>query len=91
MEKGAFARAYCALIALIPNVPVIQLLLVIQVLNGLLLPVILIFMLLLINDERVVGDLRNTRWLNVLGWSRFTFVTVVVLMMLGAQIIEPLG
>jgi len=47
------------LVALIPGLPLIQLLVGIQVLNGMLLPVILIFLLLLVNDRRLVGSLAN--------------------------------
>jgi Mn2+/Fe2+ NRAMP family transporter len=80
-----------ALIALIPNIPIIQLLVVIQVLNGLLLPVILVFMLLLINDVRLVGSLKNGRLMNVLGWSTFAFVSAAVVTLLGAQLLTALG
>ena len=56
-------------VALLPRVPVIALLIGVQVLNGVLLPVILVFVLLLINDRRLVGDLKNSRLYNVLGWA----------------------
>jgi len=41
---------------LIPNVPLIQMLLWIQVLNGVLLAIILVFILLLINDRLLVEN-----------------------------------
>jgi len=41
----------------------------IQVLNGMLLPVILIFLLLLVNDRRLVGSLANGLIYNVLSWA----------------------
>jgi NRAMP (natural resistance-associated macrophage protein)-like metal ion transporter len=74
-------------LALIPNVPVIQLLVAIQVLNGVLLPIILVFILLLINDQRLTGDLKNTRLYNVLGWGTFALVTTAVIIMLGSQVL----
>lgn len=80
-----------AIVALIPNVPVISLLLIIQVLNGALLPIILIFILLLINDERLTGDLKNTRFYNILGWGTFTLVTLAVLVMFASQLMDALG
>jgi NRAMP (natural resistance-associated macrophage protein)-like metal ion transporter len=73
-------------LALIPNVPVIQVLVAIQVLNGMLLPIILVFILLLINDQRLTGDLRNTRLYNILGWGTFGLITTAVLIMLGSQV-----
>ena len=58
----------------------------IQVLNGVLLPIVLVFILLLINDPWLTGDLRNTRLYNVLGWGTFSLVTMAVLIMLGGQV-----
>ena len=72
-------------LALIPRLPVIRFLLWIQVLNGILLPVILVFILILINDRRLTEDLKNTRLHNVLGWGTFALITVAVLLMLGSQ------
>jgi NRAMP (natural resistance-associated macrophage protein)-like metal ion transporter len=73
-------------LALIPHLPVMPVLVAIQVLNGALLPIILVFILLLINDERLTGDLQNTRLYNVLGWGTFGLITTAVLFMLGSQI-----
>jgi NRAMP (natural resistance-associated macrophage protein)-like metal ion transporter len=78
-------------LAMIPNLPVIKLLLWIQVLNGILLPIILVFILLLINDRRLTGELKNTRFYNILGWSTFTVITVAVVVMLISQLLDALG
>jgi Mn2+/Fe2+ NRAMP family transporter len=80
-----------ALIALIPNLPLIQLLVAIQVLNGILLPIILVFLMILSNDERVIGNLKNGRLQNVLGWGTITAVTVAVATLLGSQLLELFG
>jgi Mn2+/Fe2+ NRAMP family transporter len=77
--------------ALIPGLPVIKLLLWVQVLNGVLLPIILLFILLLIRDQRLVGELKNTRLYNVLGWGSFGMITLAVLVMLASQLFEALG
>lgn len=79
------------LLALIPNLPVIQLLVAVQVLNGILLPIILVFILKLINDKRLAGDLRNTPLYNVLGWGTFLMITTAVVVMLGSQLLGLLG
>jgi Mn2+/Fe2+ NRAMP family transporter len=85
---GLFSVLLCtgAGLALIPHLPVMPVLVAIQVLNGALLPIILVFILLLINDERLTGDLQNTRLYNVLGWGTFGLTTTAVLFMLGSQI-----
>ena len=78
-------------LALVPGLPVISLLVVMQVLNGALLPVILVFILLLINDPRLVGDLKNTRLYNVLGIGTLVLITLAVGVMLLSQAAGALG
>jgi NRAMP (natural resistance-associated macrophage protein)-like metal ion transporter len=80
-----------AVLALLPNLPVIQLLVFIQVLNGVLLPIILVFILLLINDSRLTGELKNTRLYNILGWGTCAMITIAVVVMLGGQLLDLLG
>jgi NRAMP (natural resistance-associated macrophage protein)-like metal ion transporter len=80
-----------AAVALIPNLPLIQLLVSIQVLNGMLLPVILVFLLLLINDRRLVGSLKNGLVYNVLSWGTVALVTTAVVVLLGTQLLSAIG
>ena len=60
-------------------------------LNGILLPILLVFVLLLINDQQLMGTLKNTRMYNVLGWGTFILITAAVVIMLGSQILAILG
>ncbi len=78
-------------LALIPGIPVMKLLVGVQVLNGLLLPIILVFILLLINDKALTKELKNTRLNNALGIGTLVLVTTAVLVMIGGQLIEWLG
>ena len=78
-------------LALIPSIPVMQLLVGVQVLNGLLLPIILVFILLLINDKHLTRELKNTRLNNVLGIGTLILITTAVVVMLGGQLIAWLG
>jgi len=80
-----------AVVALIPNLPLIKMLLWIQVLNGVLLPIILIFILLLVNDSRLVGHLKNTRFYNVLGWGTFATITIAVTVIIAGQVLDLFG
>ena len=74
-EAPAFMGLYTALIVigaivvLIPGLPLIGVILVSQNLNGILLPIILIFMLRLVNNPRIMGKHTNPTWLNVLTWG----------------------
>ena len=80
-----------AVVALIPNIPIFPLLVGIQVLNGVLLPIVLVFILLLINNEKLTGDLKNTRTYNILGWGTFAMITFAVVVMIAGQILDKLG
>ena len=80
-----------ALVALIPNLPIFPILVGIQVLNGVLLPIILVFILLLINNKQLVGDLSNSLVYNLLGWGTFAMITLAVVVMLAGQGLDLLG
>lgn len=80
-----------AALSLIPNLPVIQWLVTVQVLNGVLLPIMLVFILRLVNDEQLMGALKNTRVYNILGWGTFILITTAVVIMLGSQVLSTLG
>ncbi|HEY6376641.1 MAG TPA: Nramp family divalent metal transporter [Edaphobacter sp.] len=69
-----------AAIVLIPNFPIIRFSILSQVLNGVLLPVILVFMLKLINRPELMGKYTNSRWLNTIAWLTAIIVTVLSLM-----------
>lgn len=80
-----------AVVALIPNIPIFPMLVGIQVLNGVLLPIILVFTLLLINREKLTGTLKNTPIYNLLGWGTFAIITIAVLIFLVGQVLEMLN
>lgn len=69
-------------IILLPNVPLIAIMYYSQVINGLLLPFVLIFMLLLINDKRIMGKYVNGVLMNIISWA-----TVVILNGLSAAMV----
>jgi NRAMP (natural resistance-associated macrophage protein)-like metal ion transporter len=73
----AFFIGFAALFMLIPGLPLIQVMFSAQVFNGLLLPVILVFVMLLAGDRRLMGDLTSGRVNLALGW----FVTAVLVVM----------
>jgi Mn2+/Fe2+ NRAMP family transporter len=59
---------------LIPNFPMVQVAVLSQVLNGVLLPVIMIFMLKLINKNELMGKYTNSHWFNVVAWGTAAIV-----------------
>jgi Mn2+/Fe2+ NRAMP family transporter len=58
-----------AFVVLIPGISLIPLIISAQIANGILLPIILVFILRLATDRRVMGDAVNGRVTTVLGWS----------------------
>jgi Mn2+/Fe2+ NRAMP family transporter len=74
-EAPAFYWLYTALIVaggavvLIPGLPLIKIAVFSQVVNGAVLPFVLIFMLLLINKSELMGEYVNTRTFNVIAWA----------------------
>ncbi|WP_243688506.1 Nramp family divalent metal transporter [Geotalea toluenoxydans] len=63
-----------ALTILLPDVPLIMIMFISQVVNGTVLPFVLIFMLLLINDKSLMGNHTNGLVFNFIAW-----ITVVVM------------
>ena len=64
-----------AAVVLIPNFPLVKFSILSQVLNGILLPLVLVFMLKLINKHDLMGKYTNTRWFNVIAWATAIIVT----------------
>jgi NRAMP (natural resistance-associated macrophage protein)-like metal ion transporter len=58
-----------AIIILIPNAPLILISLWSQVINGMLLPVVLICMIILVNNKKIMGQYVNKLINNIIGWS----------------------
>lgn len=71
-----------ALIILIPNAPLIRLSIWSQVINGVLLPVVLISMILLINNKKIMGTYVNNPVQNIIGWSAVVIMTGLSLILL---------
>ena len=88
-EAPFFYWLYTLLIAggaitvlLLPDTQLINVAILSQVLNGVLLPVVIILMLLLINRKDLMGDHRNTRLWNVIAWG----TSIIVIGMTGVML-----
>lgn len=66
-----------AAVVLIPNFPIVEFSIFSQMLNGILLPVVVIFMLLLINRKDLMGEYTNSKWFNAVAWVTAVVVTVL--------------
>jgi Mn2+/Fe2+ NRAMP family transporter len=87
-EAPFFYWLYTLLIAagagviLIPNLPLVKISILSQVVNGAVLPFVLIFMLLLINKKELMGEYANKRTFNIIAWA-----TTVIMIALTAMLV----
>jgi NRAMP (natural resistance-associated macrophage protein)-like metal ion transporter len=58
-----------AAVILMPNIPLVKISILSQVVNGIVLPFVLIFMLLLVNKSELMGKYVNGTWFNVIAWA----------------------
>ncbi len=58
-----------AAVVLIPGLPLLKLILYSQLANGVLLPFVVVYMLLLVNRPRLMGTFKNKPWQNWIAWS----------------------
>jgi NRAMP (natural resistance-associated macrophage protein)-like metal ion transporter len=73
-------------VVLLPHLPLLKIMLVSQIANGVLLPFILVFMLLLINKEKLMGEHRNGRWFNGISWATTAIMIVLTLYLVVAGV-----
>jgi len=66
-----------AAVILLPRFPLLKMLVLSQVLNGVLLPFVLIFMLLLINKTSLMGKYVNSRFFNWVAWGTASVMIVL--------------
>ena len=66
-----------ALLVLIPGAPLVLLMVLSSVLNGILLPFVLVFALALVNNKKIMGNYTNTKIHNYISWA--TVVSLIVL------------
>jgi NRAMP (natural resistance-associated macrophage protein)-like metal ion transporter len=84
-EAPVFYWLYTILIAagagviLFPNLPLVKISILSQVVNGIAVPPVLIFMLLLVNKKELMGSYVNSRLYNVIAWATTVIMTVLSL------------
>jgi Mn2+/Fe2+ NRAMP family transporter len=66
-----------SLLVLIPGAPLVLLMILSAVVNGLLLPFVLVYAILLINNKNLMGEYINSRFYNYVSWG--TVITVICL------------
>jgi len=90
-EAPAFYWLYTLLIVfgagviLVPRFPLFRVMVLSQVANGVLLPFVLIFVLLLVNDRELMGTYVNSKWYNVVSWITVGVMIALTIAMVIAQ------
>jgi NRAMP (natural resistance-associated macrophage protein)-like metal ion transporter len=96
-EAPAFYGLYTLLLAigavviLLPNIPLVKVAIFSQVLNGILLPFVLIFMLILVNRSELMQERVNSKLYNVIAWSLTALATILTVIMLVMGIFGEVG
>ena len=94
-EAPAFYSLYTGLIVvgggiiLLPNAPLLKILVFSQVANGVWLPVVLIFILLLINRRDLMGTHTNTLTFNIVAWATGIIMIILTVVLVYAALFNP--
>lgn len=79
-----------ALLILIPGAPLVFLMVLSSVLNGLLLPFVLVYALSLVNNKKIMGEYVNQKAQNVVAWSTVVTLTALTIIFV-LSLLFPLG
>jgi len=94
-EAKIFYGLYTALIVvgaaliLIPRAPLVRIAVLSQVANGILLPLVLVFILLLVNRRDLMGDQVNSRAFNWVAWTSTIAMIVLTIILVYTAIAHP--
>ncbi|MCX5873852.1 MAG: Nramp family divalent metal transporter [Deltaproteobacteria bacterium] len=95
-EAPQFYGLYCfiiffsGIVILAPNLPLVPIMYISQILNGLVLPVILLFILHIINDKSVMRNFSNGRLFNIVAWISVITLICLSLGTIGLSLFEGL-
>jgi NRAMP (natural resistance-associated macrophage protein)-like metal ion transporter len=73
-------------VILLPNFPLIKMILWSQVINGVLLPFVLIYMILIVNKKGLMKEWTNSRAYNLVAWMAVVFMIGLTLALVGISV-----
>jgi len=85
-DAPVFFTAYAAVIAigvglvLLPGIPLLSVILISQIVSGILLPFLLVFMLIMVNKRSLMGEHVNSLTFNVIAWATAFIVGALTLL-----------
>jgi NRAMP (natural resistance-associated macrophage protein)-like metal ion transporter len=80
-----------AIIILIPDAPLLTIMVLSQVINGSLLPLVLVFMLLLVNSKKLMGDYTNSKVFNAIAWATTIVMSILTLLLVVTALVPGAG
>jgi Mn2+/Fe2+ NRAMP family transporter len=85
-----FMIVIAAIVILIPNAPLVFLMVLSSVLNGILLPFVLLYALSLVNNTKIMGDYVNPKFYNLISWATIGTITALAVFFV-ITVFIPLG
>ncbi len=79
-----------AAIILIPNIPLLTILIAAQVINGILIPFVLIAILILINKKEIMGEYVNSKAYNIIAWTCSFAIMLLTVILVGMSVFPGL-
>ena len=76
-----------ALIVILPGVNLFDIMMSAQVINGILLPVLLVFLVFIASDRLIMGNWANGKVWNALTWATIVLITVLTVVMFALQLL----
>jgi Mn2+/Fe2+ NRAMP family transporter len=73
-------------VTLLPDFPLVRMILASQVINGMLLPFVLVFMILLVNKQRLMKKWINSRFYNAVAWTSVIILTGLTLALIALSL-----
>lgn len=78
-------------VVLIPGFPLVKMILLSQVINGVLLPFVLIFMIIIVNKQRVMKEWTNSPLYNMVAWGAVVIMIGLTLALVGITVRQMLA
>lgn len=83
--------ALASLVILIPGAPLVFLMVLSAVINGLLLPFVLVYALLLVNNKKLMGEYINPKSYNYISWGTIIVIIGLTVLLIITNIIPAVG
>ncbi len=76
-----------ACLVLIPGAPLVTLMVLSSLLNGLILPFVLVYALRLSNDRKIMGEFTNSKTFNIIAWATVIAIIILTILMITFMVV----